>query len=274
VLETRQAAAAAALASVGRRATATEKQLNEVARRTASARGTLRKAHRLLALRLRTLYEAGDPDPLALMLGAGSLQEALDGLDGLRFAAQHDRDIIADTTVARRRLARLAGALRARRPTLARLRDQAAVQVAALGRAAAARRAYLSRLASERGPNQSGIAAVQAEASAAREGTQRVWTPAAAVPARAQAPRALTVRAVGYSLEGSTVTGVPVGWGIVAVDPTVIPLGTRLTIPGYGEGVAADTGPGVAGATIDLWFPSRAQALAWGSRTITVTVHS
>ena len=90
--------------------------------------------------------------------------------------------------------------------------------------------------------------------------------------APAQTPGALTVRALGYSLKGSTATGVPVGWGIVAVDPSVIPLGTRLTIPGYGTGVAADTGPGVRGATIDLWFPSRAQALAWGSRTITVTI--
>ena len=56
---------------------------------------------------------------------------------------------------------------------------------------------------------------------------------------------------------GTTATGVPVGWGTVAVDPSVIPLGTRLTIPGYGDGVAADTGPAVQGATVDLWFPDR-----------------
>jgi 3D (Asp-Asp-Asp) domain-containing protein len=64
-----------------------------------------------------------------------------------------------------------------------------------------------------------------------------------------------------------------VGFGIVAVDPTVIPLGTRMTIPGYGEGVAADVGSGVRGATIDLWFPTIAQAYAWGRRTVTITLH-
>ena len=53
----------------------------------------------------------------------------------------------------------------------------------------------------------------------------------------------------------------------------MIPLGTRLTIPGYGEGVAADTGSGVRGATIDLWFPTLAQARAWGRRTVTITLH-
>ena len=77
----------------------------------------------------------------------------------------------------------------------------------------------------------------------------------------------------GYSLPGHTSTGIPVGWGVVAVDPSVIPLGTRLTIPGYGEAVAADTGSAVRGARIDLWFPTLAQARAWGRRTVTITLH-
>jgi 3D (Asp-Asp-Asp) domain-containing protein len=53
----------------------------------------------------------------------------------------------------------------------------------------------------------------------------------------------------------------------------VIPLGTRLTIPGYGEGVAADTGTAVRGNAIDLWFPTLEQANAWGRRTVTITLH-
>jgi 3D (Asp-Asp-Asp) domain-containing protein len=60
---------------------------------------------------------------------------------------------------------------------------------------------------------------------------------------------------------------------VVAVDPAVIPLGTRMTIPGYGEGIAADTGQGVSGDHIDLWFPTEAQAQAWGRRTVTITLH-
>jgi 3D (Asp-Asp-Asp) domain-containing protein len=60
---------------------------------------------------------------------------------------------------------------------------------------------------------------------------------------------------------------------VVAVDPAVIALGTRLTIPGYGEGVAADTGTAVQGNTIDLWFPTLSDAMAWGRRTVTITLH-
>ena len=85
--------------------------------------------------------------------------------------------------------------------------------------------------------------------------------------------QSITVTATGYSLGGTTATGLPVGFGVVAVDPSVIPLGTHMTVPGYGEAVAADTGGAIVGATIDLWFPSTAQAMAWGRRTVTVSLH-
>ena len=54
---------------------------------------------------------------------------------------------------------------------------------------------------------------------------------------------------------GMTASGVPVIRGIVAVDPAVIPLGTRLYIPGYGFAIAADTGGGIVGNMIDLGYP-------------------
>ena len=54
---------------------------------------------------------------------------------------------------------------------------------------------------------------------------------------------------------GVTATGVRVTYGVVAVDPAVIPLGTRMYIPGYGYGIAADTGGAVKGYIIDLGYP-------------------
>ena len=115
-----------------------------------------------------------------------------------------------------------------------------------------------------------------AQAAEARSAAVVRITPSAApvqdAPAQASG-RTLSVLATGYSLSGSTATGLPVGWGVVAVDPSVIPLGTRLSIPGYGEGVAADVGGAVQGAATDLWFPSQAQARAWGRRAVTITVH-
>jgi len=53
---------------------------------------------------------------------------------------------------------------------------------------------------------------------------------------------------------GVTATGLPMRKGIVAVDPKVISLGTKLYVPGYGAGLAADTGGGVRGKFIDLGY--------------------
>jgi 3D (Asp-Asp-Asp) domain-containing protein len=83
----------------------------------------------------------------------------------------------------------------------------------------------------------------------------------------------LKVDAVAYSLPGKTALGIPVRKGVVAVDPRVIPLGTKLHIPGYGPGIAADVGTAIKGRIIDLWFPTTAKARQWGRRTVTITVY-
>jgi 3D (Asp-Asp-Asp) domain-containing protein len=57
------------------------------------------------------------------------------------------------------------------------------------------------------------------------------------------------------------------------VDPTVIPLGTRMTIPGYGEAVAADIGSTIKGLRIDVWVSSAAEAAQWQWKTVTITLH-
>jgi 3D (Asp-Asp-Asp) domain-containing protein len=83
----------------------------------------------------------------------------------------------------------------------------------------------------------------------------------------------LRVDAVAYSLPGRTAIGLPVGKGIVAVDPKVIPLRSRLFVPGYGKGIAADVGSAIKGRIIDLWFPTVEEARAWGRRSVVITVY-
>jgi 3D (Asp-Asp-Asp) domain-containing protein len=69
---------------------------------------------------------------------------------------------------------------------------------------------------------------------------------------------------------GITAIGRPAGHGIVAVDPRVIPLGTKLYIPGYGFAIAGDTGGAIQGNRIDLGFDSLRDALIFGRREVTV----
>ena len=71
---------------------------------------------------------------------------------------------------------------------------------------------------------------------------------------------------------GITAMGIPATYGVAAVDPSVIPLGSRLYIPGYGEAIAADTGGAIYGYKIDLCMESYSQAMNFGRRTVTVYV--
>lgn len=71
---------------------------------------------------------------------------------------------------------------------------------------------------------------------------------------------------------GMTATGIPATYGVVAVDPDVIPLGSRVYIPGYGEAIAADTGGAIYGYKIDLCMESYYEAMDFGRRNITVYV--
>jgi 3D (Asp-Asp-Asp) domain-containing protein/septal ring factor EnvC (AmiA/AmiB activator) len=236
-----------------------------------------------LGARLRQLYEHGQTDPFAILLGAESLDEAITGLEGLRSLAAGDREIVEQVRRARAELGRAKRQVAARAAELGEAEAAAAATASSLAAAQAERRAYLARLASERGFTQRRIAQVRRVVHTAQQRTADLSAPAAGIPDDdAPAPTApapvgdgqtLTVTATGYALRGRTATGLPTGWGVVAVDPSVIPLGTRMTIPGYGEGIAADIGSAVHGNVIDIWFPTTAQALAWGRRTVTITLH-
>lgn len=84
--------------------------------------------------------------------------------------------------------------------------------------------------------------------------------------------RTLICGSTAYCLYGRTASGTSVNRGTVAVDPRVIPLGTRLYVEGYGYATALDTGGAIRGNKIDVWFPSLGECYQWGYRTVKVTI--
>ena len=89
--------------------------------------------------------------------------------------------------------------------------------------------------------------------------------------------RALYVSATAYSAfdpgnGNRTATGTPVRRGVIAVDPSVIPLGTRVFIPGYGEAVAEDIGHAISGNRIDIAFDTHAEALMFGRQELEIFI--
>lgn len=256
-------------------------------------RGAVRAQSRLGAS-LRLLYEQGNVEPLEILFGAKSLDEALTSLDNLNRVSGQGEDVLLQLKAAHRRILSSQKALAGRQIALARAIAQARATAAAAAEARAARSSYIDSLASERLLTEQRIDSLVRQAHAADLRSQELarstavdtaagsaLSPAAATATQSGpatgAPTAgeqtITVTATGYALAGTTATGLPTGWGVVAVDPSVIPLGSHLSVPGYGEAVAADTGGAVVGATIDVWFPTLAQAKAWGRGTVTIVVH-
>ena len=89
--------------------------------------------------------------------------------------------------------------------------------------------------------------------------------------------RSLTMNASAYSAydDGNghyTFSGSLVRKGLVAVDPRVIPLGTRLYIPGYGHAIADDIGGAIKGNRIDLAYGSHREAMDFGRQQVTVYI--
>jgi 3D (Asp-Asp-Asp) domain-containing protein len=269
--------------SARRAAVAEERALAK--RQRGIARAAMRGAEQQLATLVRALYE--DPhgsDPLAVVLASESLDEAIAGLDGLSRAADESRRIIAQARASRDRLGSLERTLAERDAELARLAAAAEARTGDLARRADARRRFVAGLRAQQRLNAARVAAIEAKASAAGRRTAALAAapPAASAPAEeaaapelapVDAPGTLTVSSTGYSIQGRTATGIPTGPGVIAVDPSVIPLGTRVTIPGYGTAVAADTGGATQGNVIDIWFATHEEALAWGRRVVTITLH-
>ncbi|MFD3446568.1 3D domain-containing protein [Microbacteriaceae bacterium 4G12] len=75
----------------------------------------------------------------------------------------------------------------------------------------------------------------------------------------------------GNAKDGTVITGDP-NQKMVAVDPALIPLGTKLYIPGYGEAVAHDTGSAIKGNHIDILFATTKQANYWGRQNLLVEI--
>lgn len=319
-LQSRLDRARADLGRVEARAAALGREQASVRTQLRAARRTTAKAQRRLGDQLRYIYETGEADPIAVVLGATSLEEAIDGLDAVHRTARMTRSVLEESRAARRHLVSVRAKLALKIDQTKQARERLAETTAGLEQAQAERTTYIASLRREQQLTSEQISRLERQAAAATAKAQQVTSQAsvtspqqettpAATPEAPPAPTSdeaatpsepppapvesvsggtsapptsappplrpggsMSVYATGYCLKGTTATGLPVGPGIVAVDPSVIPLGTRMTIPGYGEGVAADTGGGIKGARIDVWIKSCAQAALF-NRTVTITFH-
>ncbi|WP_026825971.1 MULTISPECIES: 3D domain-containing protein [Exiguobacterium] len=123
-----------------------------------------------------------------------------------------------------------------------------------------------------------------AKTSAPKTSTSKPVTKTASSTTQTQAPasgKTMTVEATAYTpycagCSGITATGIDVrsnpNQKVIAVDPSVIPLGSKVWVEGYGTAIAGDTGGAIKGNKIDILMPTQEQALNFGRKSITIKV--
>ncbi|SDH00082.1 3D (Asp-Asp-Asp) domain-containing protein [Planococcus glaciei] len=123
-------------------------------------------------------------------------------------------------------------------------------------------------------------APAKAPAQASAKAPAQAAAPAKAA-ASAQSGKEMTVSATAYTAfcagcSGVTATGQDLrsnpNQKVIAVDPTVIPLGSKVWVEGYGTAIAGDTGGAIKGNKIDVFIPSQGAALDWGRKTINIKI--
>ncbi|KGA96455.1 hypothetical protein AJ85_10255 [Alkalihalobacillus alcalophilus ATCC 27647 = CGMCC 1.3604] len=93
--------------------------------------------------------------------------------------------------------------------------------------------------------------------------------------------KTFTVTATAYTAgcngcSGVTATGINLknnpNMKVIAVDPSIIPLGSRVEVEGYGVAIAGDTGGSISGNKIDVHVPTKAEAQRWGRKQVKITI--
>lgn len=233
----------------------------------------------LLENRLRSTYKSDDVGYLEVILGAGDFNDFLNRVDMISLIADDDRRLIESVKDDQITVEAKIASLDQKHNEMADLLSELdSAQENLLG-AQAEQQQVVSSIRAQMQNNDGQLAQLQAEADSitARMNEIQNASYASSSDGGGYSPPAaggasLTATATAYCLGGRTATGMPVGRGIIAVDPDVIPLGSRVHVSGYGDAIAADTGGAIIGNKIDVWLTCD-EAYAWGVRSVTVTVY-
>lgn len=240
----------------------------------------MQERQQILEKRLLSTYKSDDSGFIEVMMGSDDFSDFLNRVDMVQAIADDDRQLIESMRDSKQAVEEEIANLEQTEAELSGLVDSLNAAEQELLAAQAEQQSVLASIQSQRDLTAEQISQVQAQAAS-------IETNMASIQSEAQAPgggdggsysppagggSSITVTATAYCLGGTTATGMPVGRGVIAVDPGVIPLGSRVHVSGYGDAIAADTGGAIHGNKIDVWLPC-GDAHAWGVRTVTVTIY-
>ncbi|MEK7818118.1 MAG: 3D domain-containing protein [Actinomycetota bacterium] len=257
-----------ALAELQASIAAEQRRLEETRRQLSDRQGFLEK-------RLRGTYKSDDAGYLEVVMGAGDFSELINRLDMINIIAEDDRQLIDSFKDSKTKVEENLASLSANQQELAGLLESLDSSRQNLVAAQARQQSAVASVQSEKEMTENQISQLQAEAASIESSMSQIQSQSYSAGGYSAPPAggsSFSMTATAYCLGGRTASGMPVGRGVIAVDPGVIPLGSRVHVSGYGDAIAADTGGAIRGNKIDVWLPC-GEAYAWGVRSVTVTVY-
>lgn len=249
---------------------------------------------------LKSLYVYGNSSYIEVLLGSHSLNDFISKAQIIGKVMTYNNSVVDNVKAQRRYIVAEKEKLSAEQSKIQSLKESNETQLSALSTDVQTQRTLLSNATQKERQlvaqqQQEEAAQRAAQQAAQQQAMQRATSLAAAKTSSnsnqasnssngnsniSPAPTAgstITVQATGYSgggltASGNAVTRNPGGFSSIAVDPSVIPWGSKLYIPGYGYGIANDIGGAIRGNIIDLYFSTNADAENWGRRVVTVTI--
>ncbi len=241
-----------------------EEQLSDLYRKREELEASITERQSLLVDRMVHTYKYGNDEVTKFILSARNLNEVVNNLYLYRNIMQRDAQLIEGYRHDKEQYNRISRQSEEKKNEIEDLKQQIIIEEEQLQRSIARNKMLLEQVKSERTEVQSLLAEIKSRIAAIQPpGLNLIgeWEMVATAYYSGGGP---------LCGDGITAIGLRVRHGIVAVDPRVIPLGTRLYIPGYGEALAADTGGAIKGNKIDLAFESLAECYRFGRRRIRV----
>ncbi len=218
---------------------------------------------------------------LDYILSCNNIVTLLSRLDYLNLIAKQDAELIQKVESEKHYLEQAKIRIEREKRSLFELESRCETKQAELNRTKSEKEALLETIKNQQLESEESLRDLQAKAIQIRTKMNKLQPKSSSTPpSRASTRGTLRMLASAYcpcsrccgKSGGITATGLPAGKGVIAVDPKVIPLGSKLYISEYGEAIAGDIGGKIKGTRIDLGFASHNQAIAWGKRWVVVDI--
>ncbi len=241
-----------------------EVQLEDLYSKRVELKESIKRRQKLLTERIVYTYKYGRDDVAKFVLSAKNINEIVNNLYLFKNIMEKDAELIEQYRYDREEFERVSRKSEEKKKEMEQLKEKIIVEEQNLQKSIQENKALLERVKSERSEIENLLNEVKKRIA-------KIQPPGLTLVGEwKMVATAYYSGGGGLNGNGITAVGLRVKKGVVAVDPKVIPLGTRLFIPGYGEALAADTGGWIKGNRIDLAFDSLEECYRFGRRKLRV----